>query len=515
MPVQRSFDKPLPGVPDPSRVGVSLADQLSLTIEQAVEMALRNNNDIDVSRNNVRIADFNVQAAKGIYDPFLNSQTFYESRTTPTASTIGGAVNGQVTQKQIFNDLGLSGFAPRFGGSYDVVFNDARTVTSNRNAQLNPQYPTNLIATYTQPLWRNRSIDQNRRNIMIAKKNVDMSDAQLREKAMDVISLVERAYWDLVFALRNLQVQNDALKQAREQLESNRRQVDKGVLAPIDIVQAQAQIATFEQNVFTAQESVTRAENTLKTQLLPERTAREWSQPITPVTPVTADVPRIGLEVASADALKNRPELDQLSVSAEINRIDERFYRNQTKPQIDLVSSYTSAGLAGAPNPLSSGFANVPENLRGGYFTSLGNLLHQDYPTYRFGVQVGIPLRNRTAKANLGRTLVEGERIANNRAQTEQTIEAEVRNALQALRSQESRLAAATAARVAAEELYASEERQFRGGTTTFYLVLQRQTELSTARGRELQAETDLSKAVSDFNRATGRTLTVNNVTLR
>jgi len=515
MPVQRSFDKPIPPAPDPARVGVSLADLLSLTLDKAVEMALDNNNDIDASRDTVKMSEYTLRSAQGIYDPLLNSQTFYESRTTPTASTIGGAVNGRVTQKQIFNDLGLSGFVPRFGGSYDVLINQARTNTSNRNATLNPQYPTNLIATFTQPLWRNRSIDQNRRTILISKQNVDLSTAQFKQRAMDVISSVEHAYWDLVFSLRNLQVQVEALTQAREQLESNRRQVEKGVLAPIDIVQAQSQMSTFEQNVYQAQEAVTRNENALKTQILPERTAREWSQPIMPITPPLLTVPQIALEFAMDYALKNRPEIEQIDVTAEINRIDQRFFRNQTKPQVDLVSSYTSAGLAGAPNPLSSGAATVPENLKGGYFTSLGTLIAQDYPTYRVGVQIGLPLRNRTAKANLGRSLVEADRIANNRAQTEQTIEADVRNALQALRSQESKLAASTAARAAAEELYASEERQFRGGTTTFYLVLQRQDELNLARARELLAETDLNKAVSDFNRATGRTLVVNNVTLR
>jgi HAE1 family hydrophobic/amphiphilic exporter-1 len=513
-PVQPTFATPLKPMPDPSRVGVNTADPLSLSLTDAIDMALKNNNDIDVSRNDAQISDFNLKAAKGIYDPFFNSQTFYESRTTPTASTIGGAVNGSVTQRQFFNDIGLSGFTPRFGGSYDVIFNQARTVTTNRNATLNPQFPTNLIATYTQPLWRGLRIDANRRSIMIAAKNTEISASLLRLKAIDAISSVEQAYWDLVFALRNLQVQNDTLAQAREQLESNKRLVDKGVLAPIEIVAAQAQIATFEQSIFTAQESVTRAENILKTLLLPDRSSPEWSRPITPVTSTNPQIPRIGLEVATAEAIKNRPEIAQLETQSDINKIDQRFYKDQTKPQIDLVGSYTAAGLAGTPNPLSSGAANVPPNLVGGYGSSLGNLAALDYPTYRVGVQIGLPLRNRTAKANFGRSLVEGDRIANNRAQTEQVVEAEVRNALQALRSAESRLASATAARTAAEELYASEQRQFRGGTTTFYLVLQRQTELTAARGRELQAQTDLNKAVSEFQRSIGATLTVNNVSV-
>jgi len=144
----------------------------------------------------------------------------------------------------------------------------------------------------------------------------------------------------------------------------------------------------------------------------------------------------------------------------------------------------------------------------------LGNLSAIDYPSYHLGVTISLPWGNRIAKANLGRSLVEADRIANTRAQTEQLIEAEVRNALQALRSAESRLASATDARAAAEELYASEERQFRAGTTTFYLVLQRQTDLSAARGRELQARTDLNKAISEFQRSIGATLTVNNVTV-
>jgi len=289
-------------------------------------------------------------------------------------------------------------------------------------------------------------------------------------------------------------------------------------LAPIEIVAANAQISTFEQGVFTAQEAVTRAENTLKTLVLPDRTSAEWSRPLTPVTPVTLDVPQVGLEVAVAGALKDRPEIAQLASTAEINKIDQRFFRNQTKPQIDVVGTYTPQGLAGTETPAAinpvTGVSRVPPNLVGGFGTSLGNLFARDYPSYHVGVNISLPWGNRIAKANLGRTLVEGDRIANNRAQQEQTIEAEVRNALQALRSAESRLQSATDARTAAEELYNSEERQFRAGTTTFYLVLQRQTDLTAARGREIQARTDLNKAIVEFQRSTGSTLTVNNITV-
>lgn len=517
-PVQPNLALPTTPMPSAERVGVNSADSLSLTLEAAIEMALKNNNDIDSSRNDSQISDLRLEGARGVYDPLITSDNYYERASTPTASAIGGAVNGAVTQTRMFNSAGVSGFTPAAGGSYSALFNSSRTTTSNTNSFLNPQFPSSLTFNYTQPLLRDRKFDGNRRSIEIAKRNRSISDAQLRIKAMDVISAVEAAYWDLTFALRILQVETDTLKQAKEQLDSNKRLVEKGVLAPIEIVAANAQISTFEQTVFLAQESVTRAENTLKTLLLPDRSSPEWARPLTPVTPVSLRPPVMSLDAAVQTAMKNRPEVEQWATTEEINKIDERYFRDQKKPQIDLYGIYTTSGLSGTETPAAfnptTGLSRVPVNLVGGYFNSLGNLLQQDYPTFRVGVSISLPWSNRTAKANLGQTLVEAERIRNLRTQAEQRIEAEVRNALQALRSAEARLASATAARTASEELYASEQRQFRSGTTTFYLVLQRQTDLLSARGRELQAQTSLNKAISEFQRAIGNTLSVNNVTV-
>lgn len=517
-PIAPNFQAPPRPLPSSDRVGVDLTNQKTLTLEEAVEMALKNNNDIDTSRNDVQIAEFNLRGARGVYDPLIGSESYYESATTPTASAIGGAVNGAVTQTRYFGTAGVTGFTPFYGGSYSARFDSTRQTTSNTNSFLNPQFPSVVNLSYTQPLLRNFRTDNNRRQIAIARKNLSLSDAQFRQRAIEVIAQVEQAYWNLAFALRNLQVQIDAVKQARTQLESNQRQVSKGVLAPIDVVAATAQITTFEQGVYAAQEDVTRAENTLKTLLLADRTSGDWGRPITPVSPISLDPPRIGLEIALTEAIKNRPEIAQLETNAEINKINEGYFRNQTKPQIDLIGSYTSQGLAGtetaaAINP-ATGLSRVPGNLVGGYLNSLGNLFALDYPTYRVGVAISLPWGNTTAKANLGRTLVEGTRITNQRAQAEQIIEAEVRNALQALRSAEARLASAAASRSSAEQLLSSEQRQFAAGTTTTYLVLQRQNELLAARGRELQAQTDLNRAISEFQRATGTTLTANNVTV-
>jgi outer membrane protein TolC len=544
--VAPNFEAPTRPLPSAERVGVDVSDQMAITLNDAIALALQNNNDIDGSRINVQIAEYELRAARGVYDPIFSSENYYERRTTPTSSTLGGAgASGAVTQTDATGAFRLGGFSPFAGGSYQLDFSSTRLTTTNQNVTLNPQFPTAFTLTYTQPLWRGLRFDNNRRNIEIAKKNLSLTDAQFRQRAIEVISQVEQAYWDLVFALRNLQVQIDAVKQARTQVESNQRLVAKGVLAPIDIVAANTQVTTFEQNVYTAQEAVTRAENTLKTLMLPDRTNALWSRPLTPITPINLEAPRVPLEQAVNAALRSRPELAQLQTSAEINRIDTRYFRDQTKPQIDLVGTYSPVGLAGAltqvgsgtgggsnaqlrnrvnelselaglpPLDAATGGGSVNPNLVGGYTTSLSNLIGNDYPTYRVGVRVALPLRNRTAEANLGRSLAQGSFIQNQRAQAEQIIEADVRNATQALRSAEARLAAAAATRSSTEQQFESEQRQFRAGTTTVFLVLQRQNELLAARGRELQAQTDLNKAIAEFQRATGNTLEANRVAVR
>lgn len=546
-PVAPDYRAPIRPLPSAERVGVDAQNQTPITLGDAIALALQNNNDIDASRIDVQLAEFNLTTARSVYDPLLSSENYFERRTTPTSSTIGGGSNGSVTQTDATGDVRFGGFSPFAGGSYQADFSSTRLTTNNQFVTLNPQFPTAFTLTYTQPIFRGRRFDNNRRNIEIAKKNLSLTDAQFRARAIDVIAQVEQSYWDLVFALRNVQVQIDAVKQARTQLESNQRLVAQGVLAPIDIVAAGTQITTFEQSVYTAQEAVTRAENSLKTLLLPDRTAALWSQAITPVTPVSLEAPRVPLADAVKSALSNRPEIAELNTSAEINRIDERFFREQTKPQFDLVGTYTSAGLAGTlvppsqtssrgtspqvlqrindlstlaglqPLPASNSTATttVSPNLVGGYAQSLTNILEQNFPTARVGVRISLPLRNRAAAANLGRSLAQGRRLDNQKAQQEQLIEADVRNSLQAVRSSEARLASSAAARSSAEQQYASEQRMFRAGTTTVYLVLQRQTELLGARGRELQAQTDLNKAISNFQRATGNTLETNHVAIR
>jgi outer membrane protein TolC len=526
------------------RVGVDMNQQRPLALRDALSMALANNKDIEVARENVRIAEFDLRGSQGAYDPRFTTQAFYERIESPISSFLSGGQNGSTIQSDYTGTARLEGQTPVLGGSYRLDFSSVKLNTNNQFVALNPQYPTSLTLSYTQPLWRGLKIDATRRQIEIARKNLSLTDAQFRQRAIDTITNVQRAYWDLVFALRNLQVQRDAVSTARSQLEHNKRLVNEGQLAPIDVVAAEAQISTFEQRVFGALEDVSRAENNLKNLIAVDQKAQLWGESIVPTDPVDLAAPNVSLDDALKTAMENRPELQQVSVLKEINQIDQRYFKNQTKPGIDLVGTYGVSGLAGSVssnivNPLTqsnvllrqrvdelsvlAGLDPLPvippqqfsQDLLGGYGQSIQNLLANRYGTVRVGVQISLPLRNRTAEANLGRALVEGERIGTQREQLEQTIQVDVRNALQSVRSSEARLRAAVATREANEQQFASEQRRLDAGQSTVFLVLERQTALTEARGQELKAQTDLNKAIADLQRATGSALRVNSIVVR
>ena len=542
--VAPDFRAPQKPLPELTRVGVDMNQQHPLSLREALSMALSNNKDIEVARENVRMAEFEFKGAKGLYDPRLNMTTFYERIENPISSFLSGGQNGSTTQTDYTGTARLEGQSPKLGGSYRLDFSSIRLTTNNEFVALNPQYPTALTFTYTQPLWRGLKFDASRRQIEIARKNLSLTDAQFRQRAIDTITNVQRAYWDLVFALRSLQVQRDAVTTARTQLEHNRRLVNEGQLAPIDLVAAEAQISSYEQAVFSALEDVSRSENNLKNMIAENKQAAIWTQSIVPTDPVDLAVPDVSLPDALQTAMDNRPELQQATVVKEINQIDQKFFKEQTKPAIDLVGTYGINGLAGSVstagvNPFTasqlqirqrvdelSGLAGldplpvVPpqtfsQDLLGGYGQSLQNLLANRYGTVRVGVQINLPLRNRTAEANLGRSLVEGERIATQREQLEQNIQVDVRNALQSMRSAESRLRAAVATREANEQQFASEQRRLDAGQSTTFLVLERQNALTNARGLELKAQTDLNKAIADLNRATGNALRANSIVVK
>jgi len=523
------------------RVGVDESRPLALNLFDAVKLALEQNRDIEVERINVRQAEYDLISSRGATDVSVGALSFYEHRTVPVGSLLAGGPNGSLTTRTLNYDFTAQQLLPT-GAQWLAGFTNSRAAGNSQFASLNPQYNTALNIQIRQPILRNFSIDDARRRINIAQRRLDLSDSQFRQRAIEIVARVQRSYWDLVFALRDVQIQQESVELARNQLERNRRMVNQGTVAPIDLVSVEVELEKRNENVLTATETVTRAENALKQLMLGGTESGIWNQPLIPTETPDLSGTNFALADAVAAALANRPELSQSKLQQEINKVEVKFFENQTKPQVDLIASYTSTGLSGSRlltgNPFTSTTAvlldrvntlsglagipaipvppssNLPDFLIGGYGQSLQNLFSNDFRTFRFGLAFNFPLRNRTAEGQLGRVVAEGRKIVSQRKTLEQSIEVEVRNALQGVETGRQRVETARASREAAEKQSESEQRRFEAGLSTTYFVLERQNALSQAKGRELRAMTDYSKAVAELQRVMGMTLSSANVQL-
>jgi hydrophobic/amphiphilic exporter-1 (mainly G- bacteria), HAE1 family len=499
-------------VPTPPRIGVT--GEARLTLPEAIEKVLKNDPDLRVARIAREEAGYGVIAAKGAYDPVVGIGAYRTRAISPVASVLGGSASGKLTQTEINVTPTFSGLSP-WGGSYSFKWSNSRQESDNAFVTLNPQYPTVATLNLTQPLWRGLRFDPNRYRIEVAKANQQYTAEQLRQHVIERVTLASNAYWELVYAANNYRVQEEAVRLAEQQFESNRRQVEQGVLAPIDVTAAQTQVANFQQSLFAAQQALTAAENNLKMLMLPDRNDLMWGAAIVPETAPDTSLKVTPLADAVAQALSSRPELSQNAIAMDINKLDVRLNRDQTKPQVNAFANLSATGLSGTVPPLGSsplsaffpGGLNPPAIFVGNYGQSLGNLFGGNFPTAQVGVQISLPLRNRTAEAQLATSEAEGRKLKAVRDQIGMAVEADVRNAMQALTSAHARLDAAAVARRSAEDQYASEQRQFQAGTSTVFLVLQRQNELIAARSREVRAKSDVAEAKANLERATGDTI--------
>ena len=509
--------QPLPPMPDLTRVGIISSNILTLSLNDAIRKALQNNNDIEIARDDVRFAEQQLRGLYGVYDPIFSITPQLIHNITPQQSSLGGGGASGTTTTTTFNfSPSLTKSFEKGGGNYTVSFANSRTTSSSLFSSLSPFYSSNLSLTFNQPLWRNRPIDASRRAIRIQKKFIEQSDSDFRQRTIQIISQVQAAYWNLVFALRNQQNQLESLNLARQNMRNIEAQIEAGAKAPLDRAQVQTDIATRETNLFLATQNVSVAENSLKQLMLRGPDAGEWTAQITPTDTPALDLNPVNLQIALDEAHKNRPELRRLNLQKEINVIDLHYYTNQTKPQIDLTGTVAATGLAGTScDPVTNTRCTPPPtNLVGGYGKDISNLFSLDTRNVTVGVTISFPLRNRTAEANLAGARIQRDQLEASYRSQDQSIEMDVRNAAQAVDTAQRRVRASRIARESAEQQLAGEEKLYEVGRSTTFLLLERQNALTAARTNELQAQTDYNKALADLQRATGSTLRVNNVTV-
>lgn len=532
-----------------TRIGVYSAEPISLSLDDAIRRALSSNNDIEISRDDVRLQETSIRSIQGFYDPiFTVNPNYNRNSTTGSSATSDFSVNADVR-----------GSVRQGGGNYQLFFNNTRTENAFSQAQVsNGSIGSSTSAIflsstgirYTQPLLRNLSIDSNRRSLKIARRRLEQTDADFRRTTIDTIARVQNAYWDLVFALRDQQNRQANLDLSRENLRQIEARIAAGASAPLARAEVETELANRESDVLVATQQVSVAENVLKQLLLKDATSAEWGQPFVPTDRPKFNTDPISLDIALKDAMDNRYELQRLKFERDINQIDIDFFRNQTKPQIDLNTQFSLDGLSrgsastesnlfpqfsGNDEILRNGLNDVralnivnlplipnpsivvpgtPDYFSGGFSRSFRNLFRSDAPNYSVGVTISFPFRNRTAKANLA-----GAEITRNQLDTrtriqEQSVVVEVRNAVQAVETGRQRVLSARRARENAQIQLDGERRLFDSGRSTSFLLFQRENALTNARNSEIRAETDYNKALANLQKATSTTFELNNITV-
>ncbi|MFL6254520.1 MAG: TolC family protein [Pyrinomonadaceae bacterium] len=531
--------RPVPPMPSLVRVGVTGTDTLSLTLNEAIRRALENNNDIEIARADVRLAEQTLNAFSGIYDPVFTYSPQINSAVRPVTNIFGGAgIAGTVSTTDYNNDVSVNKQFGKGGGTFTYFFNNTRESTNALNTRINPVYSSAQGLQFTQPLWRNRSIDRNRQQIRIQRKRLEQTDADFRLRTIAVISQVQRAYWDLVFALRNEQNQVANVKLAQENFRRTEASVAAGASAPLQRAEIETELSTRQSSLLVANEQVTFAENTLKNLLIKDALSPDWSKALVPTDQPSFEEAPLNLESALKEAHENRPEIRRLRLEGDVNDINLQFYKNQTKPRIDLTGTVQTNGLAGTTQgtttfvdptdptgqriitqPIGACTGNeatgqqcVPANFVGGYGQTLKNIFRGSTRQIVVGVTIQIPWKNTTAKANLAYAQIQREQLAASTRSQEQTIEVEVRNAVQSVETARRRVLFAREALRSAEEQLAGERRLYQVGRSTTFLLFQRENALVNAQNQELQAQTDYNKALADLQRATSTTLRSNNV---
>ncbi len=474
-----------------------------LSIDEAVAMALEQNLDLQVERINPQVQDYTISLARTNWTP--NFQTNFTTRNQENLpQDIFSGTQSTITEGRVTTGTGLGQLLP-WGGNYSVSWNTGRITTNNDYSPFSPQLNSTFSAAYSQPLLRNFKIDSARQQYLVSSKSREISDVQLVEAVAQTGRNVRNAYWDLVYARANLDVQRQSLTLAQQSLRDNRARVEIGTMAPIDIVEAQSEVARREESVILAEASISRAEDRLRALISNPTQPDFWTMQIEP-TDVASFVPvNVDVESAVRNALDKRTDISASQKQLESNDISIRYLRNQALPDVTANVNYSALGLGGTQRRLEvipGQPPNILDTTQRSFLSVLNDAFGGAYPTWQFNVQLNYPIGRSTQEANLARARLQNQQAERQLESQKLTVATQVRDFARTVTTNGKRVEATRSARALAEERLRAEEKKFQAGMTSSFLVFQAQRDLSQARNNELQAIIDYLKSVVDFQTA-------------
>jgi outer membrane protein TolC len=549
------------------------AGNLYLSLQDAIALALENNLDIEMQRYNPAIADANVLRARaggllrgvpatvtqgptgaptqagqatGItqsaaqqaqaantgtvitqtgttipnLDPVITGFVRWGHTTNPQTSTFVSGTNTLVTRNDLYNFSFQQGFTS--GTTVTLGLSNSHLASTSLRSELNPSTNSSMNLNLTQRLLQGFGPAVNNRNIRIARNNRESSDLVFKQQVMSTVSAISNLYWDLVSFIEDVKVKQSTLDLNKKLLEDNKKQVEIGTLAPIEIVRAEAEVANAEQDLTIAQTRVLQQEMILKTALsrngvasptladahvIPtDRISMPETEPIQPIQDLVAL------------ARQSRPEIAQRKIQIENNKINLKGSRSQLLPSIDAVAAFANNGLAGGVNalPLPEGSPPrvVPTYFLGGYGNVLGQLFRRNFPDYSLALQMNIPLRNRSAQADMTLDTLTLRQSELGLQQLENQVRLDVQNALIALMQSRATYQAAVKTRQFREQTLDAEQKKLALGASTIFNVILVQRDLAQAESAEVTALTNYGKSKIQLDQATGQTLTSNNISI-
>ena len=478
-------------------------DGARLTLVDVERLALDRNPRLAEARLEIEAADYQVALGHAAYSPLFSVSLVQRSQTNPSTTQLSGGQQLVSTDSSAYSTA-ISKALSWGGGRIDLDFSGTRTGTSNVFATYNPGFSSSVTASVTQPLLRGFQFDATRAQIAQASIARRIADVELRREAATLLATVRRAYWELVYTVDALETARQSEALAQQQLQDNRVRLDLGTVAPIDVLEAEAEVAARHQVVTQAEGAWRIAQVALEEAIISGTSDPLWGSRIVPIdrpagAPRSLDVPQ-----AVGNALANRTDLLTAREQRESTDTELRLLNDERKPAVDLTASYSLNGIGGTRILRQSGTlgSEVTGTSPGSYLDVLRSLGALDYPTWTVGVNVTVPLGNKAADAAYARGQV-ARRQADVRVEAlELQVAAQGTRSGEQVKSAEEQIAAASAARQLAERRLEAEQARRAAGLSTTFSVLQAQRDLATAQTNELRAQLDYRRALVNFDLA-------------
>lgn len=473
-------------------------DPLPLTLEDAVRRALDNNPALAIVRLETDVQTARVGESRTAFTPVLSTTLGRSSIVTPPQNLLLGERGVDVDDW--FSTAGVRQRLPWGSGTWSLAWESSRSTTNNPLTSFDPTLQSGFQLAFSQPLLRDRKIDAARHQYVIAKRDERSSDLRFREAVVQTVAAVKQAYWTLKATRANIAVQQRSLDLARELARENKVRVDAGHIPPIDLVQAEAEVANRRESLIRAQTAADDAEDALRRLIVNAQDGSFWQRRLEPVEEPSVIGALPDIDAAVARALDQRYDIARAGVDLEKQRETIEFLDNQRLPDVRVETSYRGNGLAGTQFLRSGGFPGSIVGTRNrGFADALGQVFTDDYPAWSVGLTVSYPLGRSFEAANLARAQVErrqtAQRIASLRIEAAETV----RRAGRQIRSTAERIEAARASASLAEERLDTERRRFDVGLSTTFLVTQAQRDLLEAQVNLLQTTLEFESALVNF----------------